>query len=255
MPIHNLSIVSPQSWRKSYRKTLIKKSNSFFTSGKKRTKKTFGRILFTFITLISLFAIFGFLLTVSWFSFKLPSPDKLIEQKIAQSTKIFDRSGKNLLYEIHGDERRTLIELGQVSEYLKFATIVAEDKNFYQHQGFDLMALVRALIANLRKQGKAQGGSTITQQLVKNAILSPEKTYSRKIKELILSYRIEKKFTKDQILEMYFNEIPYGSQAYGAEAASLLYFNKSAKDLTLDEATMIAALVQAPTRLSPYGTH
>lgn len=255
MPIHNLSIVSPQSWRRSYRKTLIKKSDSFFTPGKKKTKKTFGRILFTFIALISLCGIFGFLLTVSWFSYKLPSPDKLIEQKIAQSTKIFDRTGKNLLYEIHGNERRTLIELDKVSEYLKFATIVTEDKNFYQHQGFDSIALVRALIANLRKQGKSQGGSTITQQLVKNAILSPEKTYSRKIKELILSYRIEKKFTKDQILKMYFNEIPYGSQAYGAEAASLLYFNKSAKDLTLDEATLIAALVQAPTRLSPYGTH
>ncbi|TSC95713.1 MAG: 1A family penicillin-binding protein [Parcubacteria group bacterium Athens1014_10] len=256
MPIKNLRVVSPQSWRKPYKKVLVKKGRYFLSNNKKqKERKNFSKILFTFAFFAIIFLILSFFIIISFFSYGLPNPDKLMERKIAQSTKIYDRTGKNLLYEIHGDERRTLIGLNQIPDYLKYATIVTEDKDFYQHQGFDLTALIRAVIANLRKGGKTQGGSTITQQLVKNAILNPEKTYSRKIKELILSYRIEKEFTKDQILKMYFNEIPYGSQAYGAEAAAQLYFNKNAKDLTLDESTLIAALVQAPTRLSPYGSH
>lgn len=255
MSVSSFKIVSPQNWRKPYKKALVKKNRYFFAGKKQKRGKGVAKFFFNLLVLLFLCLIFVSLVGLTFFSFGLPNPDKLLERKIAQSTKIYDRTGKNLLYEIHGAERRTLIGLEQIPEYLKFATIVAEDKDFYQHRGFDLTALIRALIANLRKNGKIQGGSTITQQLIKNAILSPEKTYSRKIKELILSYRIEKKFTKDEILKMYFNEIPYGSQAYGAEAASQLYFGKNTKDLTLDESTLLAALPKAPTRLSPFGGH
>ncbi len=247
-------ILSPRGWRNPYKSVLAKKSSYFLSSKKKKTRK-WGKLLFSFIFLFIIIFSFIFLVNFGWTFFQLPSPDKLIERDFAQSTIIYDRTGKNVLYQIYGEQKRTLIGFDQVPEYLKLATIVIEDKNFYQHKGFDLKALIRAVLANLKKGGKAQGGSTITQQLVKNVILTPEKTYTRKIKELILSYQIEKKFSKDEILKMYFNEIPYGSQAYGAEAAAQLYFNKHAKDLSLDEATLLASLPQAPTRLSPYGTH
>jgi len=185
----------------------------------------------------------------------LPSPDKIIERNIAQTTKIYDRTGENLLYEIHGAQKRTILELNQIAPVAIRATLISEDKEFYQHGGFDLRGIARAFWANLVSGTKAQGGSTITQQLVKNAILTNEKTYTRKIKELILSYEIEQKFSKDEILKMYFNEIPYGSTIYGIEAAAQSFFGADAKDLTLAESAMLVALLKAPSYYSPYGSH
>ncbi len=182
----------------------------------------------------------------AWATRDLPNPDKLLDRSLEQSTKIYDNTGENILYEVHGDKRRTMINLEDLPDYVKQATIVIEDKNFYQHGGFSLTAMLRTVVTNILT-GKKAGGSTITQQFVKNAVLSPEKTYTRKIRELILSYQIERKFTKDQILKMYLNEIPYGSNAYGIEAASQNYFGKSAKDLSVAEAAMLAGMVQAPT--------
>jgi 1A family penicillin-binding protein len=199
----------------------------------------------------------GFILAAagfSWLSRDLPNPNQLMERQIAQSTKIYDRTGQNVLYDIHGDQQRTLVELKDIPNYLKWATIAVEDKNFYTHKGFSLWAIFRTIVSNVLYHQKA-GGSTLTQQFIKNAILSSEKTYTRKLKELILAYKMEKKFTKDQILQMYLNEIPYGSTAYGIQAASQRYFKKNVQGITLAEAAVLAALPQSPTVYSPYGSH
>lgn len=190
----------------------------------------------------------------AWYSKDLPAPNKIIERNVAQSTKIYDRSGEHLLYEIHGDTKRTLIKLEDLPEYVKWAAIDLEDKNFYKHGGFSLWAIFRTITTNILRNERA-GGSTLTQQFIKNAVLTTEKKYSRKIKELILSYQVEKKFSKDEILQMYFNEIPYGSTAYGIESATQNYFGKDAKNLTLAEAALLASITQRPSYLSPYGSH
>jgi len=224
---------------------------------KKHTKKILRNIFSTLLVLflVGLIAfIFGFSIILAKYNKEIPSPNKLIERNVAQSTKIYDKTGKVLLYEIHGDEKRTIVELKDVNKNLINATIAIEDKNFYTHSGFDAKGIIRSILKDVFT-GKSQGGSTLTQQLVKNAILTNEKSFERKIKELILSYKIEKKFSKDDILKMYLNEIPYGSVVYGIESASQTFFNKSAKDLTIEESALLAALPQSPSILSPYGTH
>lgn len=190
----------------------------------------------------------------AWLSKDLPNPDQVIDRSIAQSTRIYARDGSTLLFEVHGDQKRTLIELADIPDYAVQATIAIEDKNFYAHKGFSLWGILRAAFVDITR-GKSQGGSTITQQFVKNAILTSEKSLTRKIKELVLSYQLERKFTKDQILKLYFNEIPYGSTNYGIEAAAQSYFGKPARELTVDEGALLAALPQAPTYYSPYGAH
>lgn len=190
---------------------------------------------------------------ISWYSRDLPNPNKLLTRAIPVSTRIYDRTGKNILYEIHGDQQRTLITLEDIPQNLISATIVAEDRGFYTHKGFDFKGMIRALLVDVFTRAKAQGGSTITQQFIKNALLTKEKSLERKIKELILAYTIEKKFTKDQILQMYFNEIPYGSTAYGLHAASKLYFGKNISTLSLSESALLAILPRAPSYYSPWG--
>ncbi|MBT4349648.1 penicillin-binding protein [bacterium] len=192
---------------------------------------------------------------VAWYSKDLPDPNKIMDRSVPLSTKIFDRTGEVLLYEIHGPEKRTLITLDQIPQYAIDATIAIEDKNFYEHGGISVWGILRGQIMP-RLQGKrAQGGSTLTQQFVKNAILTNERALSRKIKEWILSFRLEQKFSKEEILQLYFNEIPYGSSAYGIESAAGYYFDKPAKDLTLAESAILAALPQAPSYFSPYGNN
>ncbi len=183
------------------------------------------------------------------FSKELPSPNRLIDRDVALSTKIYDRNGE-LLYDIYGDENRVLVTLDQVPEIMREATIAIEDKHFYQHHGFDPLGIVRA-VRNIILHGDLQGGSTITQQLVKNALLTQERTIIRKIKEFVLALQIEARFTKDEILQMYLNESAYGGQAVGVEAAAEMYFGKSVSDLTLAEAAMLAGLPAAPSRFSP----
>jgi 1A family penicillin-binding protein len=226
---------------------------------RKNKKKSFlKRLIFWFfiLTITSLFlggvAVGG---TILWLSKDLPKPDKLIERKVPLSTKIFDRTGENVLYEIHGEEKRTFIPLEEIPPYAVQAIISIEDKNFFEHKGISLWGIFRGVIIEKLKGNPAQGGSTLTQQLIKNAILTSERKISRKIKEWILAWRIEKQFSKEEILQLYFNEIPYGSTAYGIEAASNLYFDKSAKDLTVAESAILASLPQAPTYYSPYGSH
>jgi 1A family penicillin-binding protein len=205
---------------------------------------------------IFLFAI-GILVTIGAFAYvakDLPSPGKVNTRFIAESTKIYDRTGEHLLYEVHGEEKRTLIPFSEMPESLRAATITLEDQDFYSHHGIKITSIIRSVIKDILHRGAAQGGSTITQQFVKNSLLTNEKTITRKIKEVILSIEVEQKFSKDEILAMYLNEIPYGSNAYGIEAAAETYFNKQAKDLTLDESAILASLPKAPSSYSPYGS-
>ncbi|MBU2052212.1 penicillin-binding protein, partial [Patescibacteria group bacterium] len=198
--------------------------------------------------------VFGFLVTTvlfAWYSRDLPQPDKVVRRE-GFSTKIFDRNGE-LLYDVFADQRRTPVTLDQVPVVLREATVAIEDKNFYKHEGFDPWGLVRALFNSLFRFRRLAGGSTLTQQLVKNVLLTPERAVSRKIKEFVLSVQIEKKYSKDQILQMYLNESPYGGTAWGVEAAAETYFEKKVSELNLVEAAILAGLPQSPTRYSPFG--
>ncbi len=184
------------------------------------------------------------------FSSTLPSPTQLTNRTIDQSTKIFDRNGE-LLYSVFSDKDRTLIELSDVSPHLLDATLAIEDSDFYAHQGLDFLGILRSVYINISGQGK-QGGSTLTQQVAKNALLTADRTFTRKAKDIVLALQIENSYSKDDILQMYLNEVPYGGTTWGAEAAAKTYFGKSARDLTLAEAALIAGLPQRPTYYSPF---
>lgn len=218
-------------------------------------KRGFKFLKFLFISIISLVAIgiLGLLLVFVIFARNLPNPSNLEDRSITESTKIYDRTGKIILYDIHGEERRTVIPFNEIPQSIKDATVVAEDRDFYKHKGIDIKAIIRAAFSNLIGGAKLQGGSTITQQFIKKTILSPEKTFTRKIKEAILALELERRYSKDEILNFYLNQIPYGSNAYGVEAAAQTFFSKDAADLTLAEAAILASLPKAPSYYSPYG--
>lgn len=183
----------------------------------------------------------------------LPNPMLLAVRDIDVTTKVFDRNGA-LLYEIYADQNRTPLKLSDIPKDVVRATIAIEDQNFYSHQGFSVRGIARAVRETL-VNGKVQGGSTITQQLIKSALLTPEVTVSRKIKEILLAFWAERMYSKDQILEMYLNQVPYGGTAWGIESASQTYFGKSAKTLTLAEAALLSGLPAAPSDYSPFGNH
>ncbi len=219
-----------------------------------RKKKLYRKIniywIIFFIFSFFLFSAFAFFV----YSIKdLPRPEKFNEGKIFQSTKIYDRTGKVLLYEISGKERRTVVPFSEISENIKKAVISAEDADFYKHNGFDLKAIIRAVLYDLKIGKPVQGGSTITQQLIRNYFLSQNKTIKRKTREIILATELEKKYNKDQILDWYLNLIPFGSNIYGVEEACHYFFNKKASDINVAEAAVLAAIIKAPTYYSPYG--
>ncbi|MFH0937561.1 MAG: PBP1A family penicillin-binding protein [Candidatus Daviesbacteria bacterium] len=224
-----------------------------------RLPASFGRARFiSKLSTTALFLILGTILViiigVILFATQVPSPEELSNRDVASATKIYDRNGE-LLYDIFKNQNRTPIKLSDVPDSVKNATIAIEDKDFYKHQGFSPLGILRSafnLVVHRKVEG---GGSTLTQQLVKNALLSPERSVIRKIKEFILAIQVERSYSKDQILEMYLNEIPYGGTAYGIEAATNLYFGKHASELTLAEAALLAGLPQRPSVYSPYGTH
>jgi len=186
---------------------------------------------------------------------KIPDLTSLYQRKVAQSTKIYDRTGEILLFDVHNDIRRTIVPLQSISRNIKNATIAIEDVEFYEHIGIKPRAILRAIFVNIGELNFSQGGSTITQQVVKNSILTKEKKISRKLKEWILALKVEQKLTKEQILALYLNETPYGGSVYGVEEASNTFFGKSANDITIAEAAFLAALPQAPTFYSPYGNN
>jgi membrane peptidoglycan carboxypeptidase len=218
-----------------------------------RTQKVLRIALKIFAALFVL----GFLATVALFAFiakDLPSPNNVNKRFIIESTKIYDRTGTHLLYEVHGEEKRTIIDFKDIPESVRAATLSLEDQGFYQHFGIQPKAILRAALKDIITLDAAQGASTITQQFVKNSLLTNERTLTRKVKEVILSLEIEAKFTKDEILAMYLNEIPYGSNAYGIESAAQTFFSKSARELTLDEAALLASLPRGTAFYSPYGS-
>ncbi|OHA04040.1 MAG: hypothetical protein A3I44_00895 [Candidatus Sungbacteria bacterium RIFCSPLOWO2_02_FULL_51_17] len=222
---------------------------------KKSRRESFARRLFLFATafLVLFFISAGILVSVIVYT--LPDPSKISAQEVVESTKIYDRTKTHVLYDIHGEEKRTVIPFREIPDAVKHATIAIEDSDFYNHKGFDFRGILRALWVDITTGSLSQGGSTITQQLVKKSFLGDERTFTRKIKELILALRLESRYSKDYILELYLNKIPYGSNAYGIEAASKTFFGKSAKDLTLAEAALLTSLPKGTTYYSPYGNH
>lgn len=216
------------------------KENWLSKAGAIRTAKIAG---VGFVMLLAVFL---------WFGKDLPDPNKINAKLGGQTTKFWDRKREKILYEVYGDKNRSLIAFDQMPETVKQATIAVEDKDFYDHGAFSVYGIGRAFSGVLTRTNRG-GGSTITQQYVKNALLTDQRTLSRKIKELILAIQIEQRYSKDEILKLYLNEIPYGAQAYGIQTASKTYFNKDAKDLTLDESAILAAMPQAPSYYSPYG--
>ncbi|MFA5025125.1 MAG: PBP1A family penicillin-binding protein [Candidatus Shapirobacteria bacterium] len=214
----------------------------------KEKKKRLKKSKWKKIALIGGIVLLGFL---GYNLFKdMPNPKKLSSGEYPESSQIFDRNGK-LLYEIYTDKNRTSVSLSNVPEKVIKATLAIEDNNFYNHSGFDLRGIVRGLFRTIF-QGRLQGGSTLTQQLVKNALLTPERTWERKIKEAVLTVATEALYNKNQILEMYFNQTPYGGTMWGVESAAKGIFNKDVKNLSLAEAALIAGLPGSPTRYSPF---
>lgn len=208
------------------------------------------------VPLILAVFLFGSGILVLWATtLKIPDLSSFEERKVSQSTKIYDKTGGVLLYDVHQDIRRTLVPFNEISPNIVSATVAIEDASFYSHEGVRFDAIIRATLKNIVSGSFSQGGSTITQQVIKNAVLTPEKKISRKIKEWVLAFKLEQEFSKDEIIEIYLNETPYGGNVYGVEEAAKNFFGKSAKDVSVAEAAYLASLPKAPTYFSPYGSH
>ncbi|MCK5044229.1 PBP1A family penicillin-binding protein [Candidatus Parcubacteria bacterium] len=224
--------------RKYYRKIYQKKKN-------KKINLILKLLVFCF-----LFLGFASLLVFFYYAKDLPRPEVFTERQFIQSTKIYDRTGEVLLYDIHGEERRTIVSLNIIPKSLQQAVMAAEDARFYQHFGIDFKGVGRAILVNLQRRdvSSSVGASTITQQFIRCSFLTMEKTIERKIKELVLTIEIERRYSKDQILEWYLNQVPLGS-VYGVEAASRSFFDKKVQDISLAESAIIASLIKAPSYL------
>lgn len=222
---------------------------------RRKQKKNFIKSAAVLIASVFLLAAAAASVTVAYLLKDLPDPQKISDRKVIESTKIYDRTGQILLYEIHGEEKRTVVPLDKISAFVKNATIATEDADFYKHKGINIRGIIRALVVDILSGNITQGGSSITQQLVKKSFLKDERTLTRKVREFFLAVRIENKYSKDEILELYLNQIPYGSNAYGIEAASLTFFGKESSKLSLAESAVLSALPKAPSHYSPYGSH
>jgi len=208
-----------------------------------------------FLAIVVLGLIISGILILWMASLRIPALEDISERRIEHSTKIYDRTGEVLLYDTSKDTRRSFASLEDISPYATAATLAIEDQNFYSHNGFQWSSFFRAVLVNISTLSFSQGGSTITQQVVKNSILTRDKTPTRKLKELVLAIKLEKVLTKEEILTLYLNEIPYGGNIYGIGEASQRFFSKEALNLTLAESAYLASLPQAPTFYSPYGNN
>ncbi|OGE88885.1 MAG: hypothetical protein A3J07_00860 [Candidatus Doudnabacteria bacterium RIFCSPLOWO2_02_FULL_49_13] len=246
------------NWNK-HRKFSIKKIWGLATAWPRRfverfrSDKAYRQKITRFVLYFGGFCLLFVSVSFTVIALTLPDPAKLDTRLIPQSTKIYARDGTTLLYEVHGEAKRTLIDLSEIPDYAKQAAIAIEDKNFYKNSGVSWTGILRSIWVDLTSGSLSQGGSTITQQFVRNAILTREKTWVRKIKEIVLAVELDQRYSKDQILGFYLNEIPYGQNAYGIEAAAQTYFDKHAHDLTLAESAYVAALPQAPSFYNPSG--
>ncbi len=212
------------------------------------TKGSFMKNVLLGSVALGLVGVLGLFAGYLWIKQTLPTPEDILNRDVAQSTKIFDRTGTHLLYEIAKNEKRTIVPFEQIPQNLINATITAEDRKFYSHNGINYLSIVRSMVENIKCGCKAQGASTLTQQMVRNVILTLDKTVTRKIKEILLSYAVEDKFTKEEILGLYLNQIGYGATNYGVQSASQAYFGKNIQDITLAEAATLAALPKQPSR-------
>ncbi len=213
-----------------------------------KTKK-FWLNFFSVMLVMMAIGVLSVLFLFVWYSKDLPSPTKVVRRD-GYSSKVYDRNNK-VLYDIYDDAKRDPVNFSDIPDYLKQATIAVEDKDFYKHKGFDPLTPFR-IIKNAFYFKKVTGGSTLTQQLTRNVLLSTDRTVQRKIKELILSIQIESKYSKDQILAMYLNEAPYGGASWGVGPASEQYFGKPVKELNLAESVILAGMPQLPSVYSPY---
>ena len=221
---------------------------------KQKSKKI---VLLVLKCLILLFLLgCGFVLFLFfYYTYNLPRPEKFTETPFIQSTKIYDRTGKTLLFDIYGEEKRAIVPFDKISENMKKAVLASEDSRFYQHKGVDLIAIARSVLVDLKLWSVNQGASTITQQLIRSVYLTNQRTLERKIREVVLSIELERRYSKDQIFDWYLNKIPFGANTYGVEAASQTYFNTSADNLSVAQAATLTALIPAPSYFSPYGSH
>ncbi len=248
--------VKKRTTKKQVKKVTAQRRKGIFTFFRRKKKKKDNQMLspkarkiYNIKRVIFLSVVLGSFLWLFW---GVPLPTQLSSQQIPVSTKLFDRNGE-LLYEIYADKRSTPVKLEEMPPYIEQATIAIEDKDFYRHYGVSFTGIARAAY-NIAFKQKLQGGSTLTQQLVKNALLTPERTLRRKVRELALTLFVETIYSKQKIMDLYLNQMPYGGTAYGIGAASELYFAKSAKDLSLAEASLLAGLLASPSRYSPFGS-
>ena len=207
----------------------------------------------TWIVSLSISGVFFGILAIYFFGTQ--SIKNITNLPLKQTTIFYDRTGTHELYRLYGEENRIVIRHDDIPDSIRFATIASEDANFYTHQGIDILAILRALVIDIKSKEIKQGGSTITQQLARSLYLTRERTVQRKIREMFLAVKIDNHLSKDEIIDLYLNTVPYGSNAYGIETASQTFFGKDAHDLTLEESAFLAALPNAPTYFSPYKDH
>jgi len=215
-------------------------------------KLPWGKVFYFF----SLFFLIIVLFSLSLFVYHardLPRPERFTERPFVEPTRIYDRTGKIVLHTIYGEEERSIVSLDKIPPHLIAAVTSIEDANFFNHFGIDFRGMVRATIENIRRGRIVQGGSTISQQLITSTFFTRERSIGRKIREIILTLELERRYSKDQIMEFYLNQIPFGGNIYGVESAAQAFFNESVSDLTLPESAVLAALIRSPSRLSPYG--
>lgn len=208
-----------------------------------------------YLSLLILVVFFMGLTAFVYYTKDLPRPEQFKERVFPETTKIYDNSGDHLLYKVHGEHRRTVVSLEKIPKHMQQAVVATEDSHFYEHMGVDPQGITRAIWKDIKLGELRYGGSTITQQLIRSTFLTNKKTVRRKVRETILALELDRRHSKKQILEWYLNQVPFGSNAYGVEAASQVYFNKSASELELQEAATLAALIKAPSYFSPYGKH
>lgn len=226
-----------------HKRTLKRLRHHIKAHTKKDVALVLGTLAFLFMAIVIL-----------WISsFRLPDLSSFDNRKVTESTKIYDRTGTILLYDLHDGVKRTVLPSADISPFIKNATVAIEDEDFYRHKGIKVTSIIRAVLANIVSGSYSQGGSTITQQVVKNTLLTGKKTISRKLKEWVLAVKLDRSMPKDAILASYLNENPYGGSMYGVQEASRQFFGKDAKDVTLAEAAYLAAIPQATTYYSPYG--
>lgn len=248
--------ISPETVHKNIIENSIEKSVIFVRRfiGKFKNKKTRKSAIKDIAMILSILFVLFVTCFILWAaSLRTPDLGSFDARLLGQSAKIYDRTGTILLYDLSQKVRRTVVHFDTISPYIKNATVAIEDSNFYNHKGIQPKSIIRAILANITTMSYGQGGSTITQQVVKNSLLTKDKDISRKIKEWILAIKLEKNATKDEILNLYLNESPYGGNIYGIEEAAEAFFDKNSSDVTLAEAAYLAALPQSPTALSPYG--